>query len=657
MNFHWVRPVFTPFLETHRIISVVLYSLALLCAVWLIRADKPWERGVEARVAKGLAPRVNEYATSGLWYAGVCNTLLLSILGATTSFWCLKKREPSGAEIGRERILPADCFGSPKVKLLWMLLLLASLGFALAERVPRLTHSLWNDEAYSLRRYVWGCERPASNHPGGSQLQFHGVSWQETLFLNRGANNHILFSVCAKWSLGAWAMFSGAKEGEFSEVAFRFPSLIAGLLSILALAWLGAINGAPFTGLGAACLLAFHPWHIRYSTEGRGYALLMLFLTLAMIMLIRALRRNELRWWLGFAVCQALFMLAFPGAIYEAAALFIVGMAIITLVWGFNSGGQRCGRLIVAEIISAILFFQLYSPSIPQVRLYLQREIARGTMDWDWAKDIFAHLLCGLPWKTCGNSGSHLGLGLIDLASDQPITFWFLLVIIPCATLMGCFFCWRRRFEFGALISTGFLGPVLALAHNKLSGNFLFSWYLIFSLPVLSLSCACAGLPVTPSQSVVRAWGRITVSCLLIGVFVFVTADVRKLLRTIPRQPMREASQFVGAQAKQLSHSIRVVAVGTSAGQIAVYDPRAEVVETAEQLRLALRDAHFGGDDLYVYAAGLEKIRRLSPELAELLENSRVLEPVAEFKGLEEMFSYTIFRACAQATQQEADKS
>lgn len=617
-------------------VAVVCFALALLGAIFLIRSDKPWERGAEAREAKGLAPRVGDYAVSGLWYAGLANTVLLAVLGAAAPLWV--------AETGRDTGPSAPWPRTPAARLAWLLLVAGAAGAGLAERLPRMTHSLWNDESYSLRRYVWGCDRPAAG--GGladERLEFDPVSWRETLFFNRGANNHILFSVSAKICLSAWSAGTGASKGAFSEAVFRLPSLAAGLLGIPALALLGAVAGAPWAGAGAAWILALHPWHIRYAAEGRGYALLLLFLTLAMTALLLALRRDRLRWWAVFAVFQALYMLAFPGAVYDAAALAVAAAGLIFWRRGLRGGWRTLARLAAAQILSAMLFLQVYAPSIPQVRSYLERDIARGAMGWDWARDIWAHLAAGVQWTTPGASGSHLGVGLGDLASAQPAAFWFLAAGLPLVTLAGFVRAWFRRPELGALATTGLAAPALAFAHTSLTGNFLFSWYLIFSLPALCLVWICAFLPTEkalPSRSSCLA---AVAGAVFVAAFFAATATPRRLIRDIPRQPMREAAAFVKGQTSQTAPAPLTAAVGTSAGQIAVYDPRAVVVDSADELDDLVAKAAAKGRDLYVYAAGMEKLRSVSPGITRRLNDSLMFEPAARLMGLEELFSYTIF--------------
>src|SRR4051812_36320762 len=75
--------------------------------------------------------------------------------------------------------------------------------------------------------------------------------------------------------LRAWGAFGS------SEVYLRSFSVIAGTLTIPAIYILGLELYSRSVGIVAALFLALHPFHIRYSQEARGYALMGLVLVLA----------------------------------------------------------------------------------------------------------------------------------------------------------------------------------------------------------------------------------------------------------------------------------------------------------------------------------------------------------------------------------------
>jgi hypothetical protein len=84
---------------------------------------------------------------------------------------------------------------------------------------------------------------------------------------------------------------------------------------------------------------------------------------------------------------------------------------------------------------------------------------------------------------------------------------------------------------------------------------------------------------------------------------------------------------------------------GVSDRQTQSYDPRVRVLEKASDLDAAMADAQKEGRPLFVYFCGRETSTQRNPDLMQ-----RVLDPVAfthisDFKGLEAMFTYHVYRA------------
>jgi Polysaccharide deacetylase len=67
--------------------------------------------------------------------------------------------------------------------------------------------------------------------------------------------------------------------------------LLVGVVALLAarfgLAWEGAL---------AAWLIAIHPWHLRFTTEARGYALVALLILVSCLLAVNALDRGQWKW-------------------------------------------------------------------------------------------------------------------------------------------------------------------------------------------------------------------------------------------------------------------------------------------------------------------------------------------------------------------------
>ena len=126
-----------------------------------------------------------------------------------------------------------------------------------------------------------------------------------------------------------------------SEAVLRLIPAIAGILTIPVFYLLGSEILDRNTGILAAALLAFCPFHIFYSQEARDYALMLLFLSLALLFFLRLLRSWGRRDALLFGVFAAL---AFWGHFY--AFVPILGLFLFAIA--------AKGREMVKEIRTAI---------------------------------------------------------------------------------------------------------------------------------------------------------------------------------------------------------------------------------------------------------------------------------------------------------------
>ncbi len=614
----------------------VTASLLLCCvisgAAWLIKAEKPWAGHIAERVAEGKPLRFRDHVIQGAWYGTAFNTVAAFALLVSLPLWM---------RVGNPSPVLRCCSGSAGRAILVAVVAAVVVGAVL--RLPRMSHSLWNDEEYTLRRYVHGYQKESAIAPG--TLEFDAVSWQETLALNRGANNHIVFSVLARISLAAWRAISGADAAAFSEFAYRTPSLIAGLLSIALIARLGALLGFGWAGAGAAWLLALHPWHVRYSAEARGYSLLIFFSLLAACFLVRALESSRWQSWIGYGVCQALYMLCFPGAIYLAVALNAAAAVLLfsSVLSRENSVGSSLGRFVVSNVISGMLFVQIYAPSIPQVRAYLARDIAQGKMGADWLADVWSHLTLGVQWVAPGPEGTHLGTSALRIAAAEPWLRPMLVLVLPLLAALGLFAIARRGAVGGAIVFGFVAAPALAFLHTSFTGNFLFSWYVIYAVPGLCLLWAAAPIFFIRRQTP----NLIFLAMLFTLVFgwALMTSPARSSLISVPRQPMREAV-YVARPGNESNREVLTFAFGNSGEQIRSYDPWAVAVEgdKIEDLQAMMRRSDEERRPLVVYLCGKEETRRVEPGLVALVENSIYFEVIAHLRGFEEMYSYWVYR-------------
>jgi hypothetical protein len=197
----------------------------------------------------------------------------------------------------------------------------AALGIfvlALAVRLPRMSQSLWYDEMYTLVEYV-------------------AQPWQKVLAAHPGEyvpNNHVLYTMLAK------LIYRTNEDQGPNEALLRVPALIAGCLLPIALAW-PLRRTSPWTALLLAIVACLHPWLIAFSTEARGYSLLLLLGVLATNLLPDGRRR----WPIGYALMMAAAIYTMPIAVVLLVA-HGVAMAVLRRD-SFSAWGRAAGLSVV----------------------------------------------------------------------------------------------------------------------------------------------------------------------------------------------------------------------------------------------------------------------------------------------------------------------
>lgn len=207
----------------------------------------------------------------------------------------------------------------------------AIIMLALLVRMAPLGQSLWYDEMVTLVNSV--------AQPWSSIVKGHYTP-----------NNHILFSLLAK--------LVTPETGELADqtILVRLPSLIAGSLVPIALAW-PLRRCCPKLALGIAIVGALHPWLITFSTWARGYALLLLLAIFATNFL-----PTRKRW------------IHVPYALLATAALYTQPLAIL-LIAAHGLTMLLIRREFFATwfrsaLLTGILTFLLYLPFFQGARGY-----------------------------------------------------------------------------------------------------------------------------------------------------------------------------------------------------------------------------------------------------------------------------------------------
>lgn len=625
--------------------AIILFLLTVLLAAiaYLIWGDDPWRKQLPQKFLAGEHIDNRGGIVLGLWFAAVVNALIATTLLLSSRWWPERNHVP-----------PPKTPGATSPTPLWSRrLFLIGLGAALLAaawiRAPRLEHSFWNDEEMAFRKFLWG-ENVVSD---SGELKHKNVSWQRTLFYTANGNNHVTQTVTSRISHETWKrFFRQAGDRPFQESVIRLPPFINSLLGIAALAFLLRVTGYPLAGVTAAWLLALNPWHLRYSVEARGYADLMLLIPLTFIALIFALRSGKWRWWLLYGLLQSLYLLAFAGSVYLAAAQNLIVLALL-LKRGNTGSIWKWG---VSTAIGAMLFIQIMIPMAIRVIDYNKaHQQVMAPITLGHLQDLWAHLVIGAPWKTMADPASNNGFSVQMYQAEQPGILLLMIFFIPLLLLIGLLTAIIKSTELRLFIGSTFGALALLALHNSLTETIFLIWYVVYTVLIFALALAFIPELLTTNERNIgknqggKKWSSPSLVCalLLIVSYGLFTAPSLCRLRHFEREPMRAAVEFVRGEAPALKLENKnqlTCSIGSGAVQMRSYDPWVHPVKTQADFDLAVKEARDSGKTLSIYACSPLRVEREFPEAWKTLENPQVFEKTVYLKGLEEFWSYQLYR-------------
>lgn len=256
-----------------------------------------------------------------------------------------------------------------------LLLLLLAAGVAL--RLHRLADRSFYDEAasWTFAHLSWG--------------NFWHVIW------NYEGNMAFYYLL-----LHGWSVFGD------SEVAIRSLSVVFGAATIPAIYWLGSYLFNRKAGLISALLLAVHAFHIQFSQEARGYALVTLVLVLSTYFFARAVQSpDDKKIWAGYVVLSAI-------AVYSQLFAVLV-LAAQWLSLGVSEF-KKIGISTVAIVIPTIVC--LISPMIAFVLFQNKGQLS-------WVKPLTVETFFSFAKLFAGGKDSLLAIYLtLCLCAVLPIS-------------------------------------------------------------------------------------------------------------------------------------------------------------------------------------------------------------------------------------------
>lgn len=182
-------------------------------------------------------------------------------------------------------------------------------------------------------------------------MYFVRLPWSEALSTYTYPNNHVFHTLLAKASVSVFGN---------SPWALRLPAFLAGVCVVPATyAVARAIYGAR-AALLATAIVGASGILVSYSTNARGYTLVVLAFLLLVLLAIRLLRGAPSDEWIAFAVIAALGLWTIPATLYPLGTVAL-WYALSALVDGKRA---ELRKLAIALGIAGGLTLLAYSPVI-----------------------------------------------------------------------------------------------------------------------------------------------------------------------------------------------------------------------------------------------------------------------------------------------------
>ncbi len=139
-----------------------------------------------------------------------------------------------------------------------------------------------------------------------------------------------------------------------AEWALRLPSILAGVLGVLAMYGLGSAAGSRGAGLLAAFLLAASPFHLIHSQDARYYTFMMLEGALAIWLLHSVLEQPSMWKWILYILVCNLASVTHPFTLPAIAGIAVGGCA-----WAVFSEALTGWRMRLRRASAVLLFTAL----------------------------------------------------------------------------------------------------------------------------------------------------------------------------------------------------------------------------------------------------------------------------------------------------------
>jgi hypothetical protein len=564
---------------------------------------------IAAAEADGKRPDWWHDAAMGVRYAAWISAGLLGVLLLTASGWTRSLSVPA---------IPNPPDGMRHPKWFWPLVICAVV-LCLGLRLPLASRSLWWDEAWVIKEASHGKWMPDKKHEG--ELRFMAHDWKRCAWYYQKPTNHAPMSLLQKSSITAWQKITGAGRSEFSDLAARVPALLASLTAVLLLACLLRAWGQPGAGVGAAFLLALHPWHIRYGVDARAYALVVPLCLGGMFAVTRLADTGGRKPgpWAAWGAIEFLWLWAFPNAVFDVAAMNLV---VAVLLWRIQPATRDRWslllRLLATNAFAAILFLHAFLPNVMQARRWAGQEADKHVLDLSLAAETLSQLFLG---RSIADPGPRLPLALAAAAL--------------VAAALGILHARRRSLHASTWTLPALVAAAILFAGvTSVLQSYYYPRFAIALLPVL-VAAFCLVLTLL---------GKPLLSMLVAGGFLASAAMPIASLLEHPIAPLHEVAAFVEKVSAKQETPPLVACYGLGREVMPVYHPRCIPLEKRAELAAALDQARTEKRGLFVISGYQGYNRAMLPDGFPLLDDPSVFEEVAGFPGIEPDFFFRVLR-------------
>ena len=364
------------------------------------------------------------------------------------------------------------------------------------------------------------------------------------------SNNHLLNTLMMK---AAIAVFG---EHEWSV---RVPAMLFGVAAVPTLYWVAQPWLSRVASLGAALLLAVSYHHIFFSQNARGYTAYIFFALLSTGALVRAIQRDEMRYWVLYAGAVVLGFASLITTGFVFAAQIVVGVIeILRRRRRQIPAGPLVKRLVIVYAIAGFLAFQLYATSMPEAYVTITGLYSvHGTTYAAFSADFVRDALRGLSAGFLGAAAAlvFLVIGAVGFATLVAVAW-------PVAATLG--------------LTVALAGGLLAAKGLTFSPRFFLIGLPLAFLSVISLAQAMVSL-ARRKRVIANGTGRLVIAGVALCIAAVFVASLPRYYRT-PKQPYRAAIAYLE---KSLEPGDAVAVIYVAETGFRYYVPRGEVRDTA----------------------------------------------------------------------------